>query len=198
MEGRTEIANDALALINVEPLTGWTQQSLEGDAVRRHYPKTVAALLEDYPWSFAERRKVLVEMADGSDDPFYSYAYQRPSDAIVVRRLAPTTALLTIGQIAHREAFQGSEPVIYANVSPVACWYTSGETSEAVFTPRFKDYVAAELAIRLNLDLRTSRSTVRDLVGLRDERKMQAQATDHKRRVYNPMEETSSFEDARK
>lgn len=201
MPDKLTVANRALGMISVDPLASFDQSGKVGDLVRFYYPQTIQGIFEEFPHHFAERRVLLNELAAGSSDPFFAYAYAWPANIVAVRRLMRSTAEQPAEVISHQVASQevGGKwvPVIYAQEPDLAAWVTTSDGVEARFTQAFVNYAAADLAIPLNTTLRTSPLDLRDLLAMKEEYRTKAEKQSMQAKTFRPMDEPSSFERSR-
>lgn len=193
MPNPTAIANDALSLIGGDELTAFEQQTALAARVRRHYAASLHALLEDFPWHWAERRAVLVAAAAGSDDPFWAYAYQKPANAAAIRRVMPSTVMGDEGA----QPFDVSETLIYTQQPDAVAWFTARDVPPGRWPQVFADYLAADLALRLQPASRASEKIVAKLLRAHEMRKAKAEAHSTRHRTLRLFDDSSASERAR-
>ena len=193
MPSLTAIANDALSLIGGDRVDDIDQQTALAAELREKQADALAMLLEDFPWAFAERRKILSEPAGGSDDPYWLHAYQIPSDCAAIRRIMPRTLINDQGS----QPFSVSETLIYANIEDAAAWYTAKGVPPGRWPQTFADYLAAEMAVRLQPTQRAGEKIVQRLMLTWEMRKAKAEAHSTRQRQIRLLDDLSSFERAR-
>lgn len=110
-----------------------TDGSTEADYCATFYPVARDELLEMFDWDFARKRAALVLYAT-NDSAVWTYAYRKPSDCLVPRRILTNRGLL---------AEQDSEPfltegvILYANRQSAMLAYTMNFTDASKFPPSF-------------------------------------------------------------
>jgi hypothetical protein len=77
-----EVVSMALTQIGANPITAFTDNSVEARLATRFYTPTLDALLRAHNWNFATRRASLVELADAPTDldSDYTHQFQLPQD----------------------------------------------------------------------------------------------------------------------
>lgn len=81
MTTETDICRLALDHIGAESIASLDESSPEAQYCRRLYPVCRDQVLRDYPWVFAERRKLLA-VVTLNDTYGFEYAYQYPPDCL--------------------------------------------------------------------------------------------------------------------
>lgn len=154
MTSNVEIANQALARIGVKRIESFDEASAEARAVRLEYVTARRALLAASHWTFNRRRVVLTPIASDWTER-YGYAYVRPADMLVLRRL--------IGHIDLRheavpQEVELSESAIYT-AAPMSVAEISVDVEDPtkfppLFVTAFSWYLASVLAMPLVKDMR--------------------------------------------
>ena len=91
MASEVDICNMALSYIRAASINSLTENSLQAQYCKLHYPQARNQMLQDYPWQFAHKIAPLAEIdhstINNGDGIFnYAYAYQYPADCIKINR----------------------------------------------------------------------------------------------------------------
>jgi hypothetical protein len=153
----TQIANKALLLINVAPVSSLDEQSQAARALSLAFAPTRDALLREFPWNFAARCAALTEVA-GESRPGWLHVYQYPGDCLFARRLFSGAAL---GKV-ERERFEivSSDGVrstcglrVLADLPEAWLEYTARIEDVTKFDALFVELLATRLAADLAYSL---------------------------------------------
>jgi hypothetical protein len=86
----TEISNLALdGELAAATITGWSENTLQANTARRHYPVCLAELLEASDWGFARTRVALAQEDENDRDPEWAVRYALPTNVGMMIRLLP-------------------------------------------------------------------------------------------------------------
>lgn len=163
MLSKTQIANLALGFLGstqtvLDLDTDTTQQA---KVIRRHYKIALDEFLEKHPWNFATGYAQLVVTSEDNDSG-YKYEYAKPSDALVIRQVAPEDRFVRTyidqdNTIDFREFLIGGSLRIHTDLKQAWCEYTK-ELSEDDLVPKyFGKGLAAHLAMEIAPSLITGK-----------------------------------------
>lgn len=159
---QVDICNGALGLLGADAITALVDPSTEAILCNRFYDQVLDATLSAYPWNFATKRAEL-GAALASTDPNYpswgfTYGYALPSgnDNYCLRVLETKDGI----------SYRVEGRYLYADESRVFIRYIRRVTDAAVFTPLFKETLAAALAIRLAMPITKSKAMMDSMAAL--------------------------------
>lgn len=90
MASDIDIASNALVRIGVPPISSFTEGGAAGQAASNLYEPTIRTLLTESRWRFAAAKRKLAQLtAKPLND--WTYAYQLPSDMMLLCRVFPRT-----------------------------------------------------------------------------------------------------------
>lgn len=153
MSSEVDIANlalshlgDSATVASLNPPEG----SAQAEHCARYYPMARDALLESYAWSFASKRIQLAQLTSAWDQ--WTYAYARPSDALVVRGIISPTA-----QDDNTDSLQpytievdaSGTQVIYTDQETAVCLYTRSAVDTVQYSSTFVMALSWQLAAML-------------------------------------------------
>lgn len=141
MASKTQIATRALAKLGQPRVSNIdTDDSKSARVIRDMYDSVLAALLSEYPWSFALRRKRLAKNAVAPDWGFAN-SYTLPSD------------FLSLLEVRNNPIYKiesdsdGDLAILTNDGSPIYILYISLVTDTGSFGPLFAEAFAARLAM---------------------------------------------------
>lgn len=155
MASKVQICNRALSShLGCKRINSLTESTPEAEQCNLHYEDTLRALLEAYPWSFAQRQDALAEVTNDLSD-FWDYAYQRPANCLRIAWVNddqsardymalnrdPDTDRRTIGD------------TIYSNVPAASISYTTFVDDPAEYSQAFRDALSAAIAANMAMPL---------------------------------------------
>lgn len=155
------IANVALLHIGqLELLDSLDDDTPAGHACKALWDLYRDATLEAFAWPFATARAVL-SLVSGGERSGWAYAYVRPNDCIAVRYLYPGTTTPGEGQQIPFAEEGGSVDarglsgprLILTNQPQAELVYTARIERPALWSPMFRDALAARLAAVLAMSL---------------------------------------------
>lgn len=148
MPSQVDICNIALSHLGnarrvaaIDPPDG----TAEADLCATFYPIALAELLEMADWSFARKRATLAPLAL-NDSTVWAYAYGKPSDCIVPRRV------LTNDSSQYEldsENFDSEGDTIYSNKADAVLLYTQPVSDSTKYPPSFTSALGYLLAAYL-------------------------------------------------
>lgn len=146
------ICNLALANIGKESIGSINEASAEARACKQFYDIVLDTALQSYPWRWAMKTAALAEVTNTKPNRWL-YAYQRPSDCLMVRRLLDESMA---SYIPHGEGIKAGEhdreiegQTIFCDLSPAYLQYTQRLTDPAKFPPLFVDALGMALSARI-------------------------------------------------
>lgn len=159
MPTRTDVINDALALLDQPPSAGPNDTSTWVKRLNNRYEGVARRLLSDHPWNFAEDR-VQLELLD--ETPIgWEYAYNKPGDLLRICKVSDT------GRKSDSpfKDYDDSAGKILTNLSTVYLFYISDSwvEKEGSWPPLFAYAVSTELAYLVNGPTTKSRAKGLDL-----------------------------------
>lgn len=144
MASNIDIASNALVRIGVPPISSFDEGGAAGQAASNLYEPTVRAMLSENRWRFAAAKRQLAQLtAKPLND--WEYAYQLPSDMILLYRMFP------------RVPYEVYEDKIYTNSATCEVDYLS-RVDEALFPPYFQLACEFKLASEFALIVTSNRS----------------------------------------
>lgn len=84
-----EIASNALVRIGAAPISSFTEGGASGQAAANLYEPTIQALLTEHRWRFSSAKRKLARLVSKPLNE-YNYAFQLPSDLLLMYRAYPT------------------------------------------------------------------------------------------------------------
>lgn len=150
--GQTDIVNQALGLLGESPIADLTEGSAVSIAASRQYDAVRRMLLRKYNWTFALRRKRLVEMANATPG-VYSHTYALPEDCLRPIRIigaddrtppdeSPVTGFEPVGD--RRISCDDPDPLLE---------YVANITDTTIFDDLFTEALAYHLAAALAMPI---------------------------------------------
>lgn len=151
----TSICNMALANIGkASAIANIDEQSAEARACKTYYDVQRKALLQSYPWSFAERIASLAALTTNDRDELWAYAYARPAGVLKIKRVI---AYNDLPRYEHGETYAYAGSTIYTNVSPAYLEYIDDVQDAGRFPADFEIalswYLAISIAVPLTRDI---------------------------------------------
>ncbi len=162
MPSDVSICNRALRLLRVQPVSALDEPGEAAAWCGETYPDARDALLAEYPWNFALRRRALPSLAERPAWGFAN-AYALPE--------APERALRVLkieGEPAGRfRPYQvEGRRIVTDQEAPLRIVYIAGVTDPALFPPLFVEALAARLAAEGAFHFTGSTSREQQLVDL--------------------------------
>lgn len=90
MASDIDIASNALVRIGVPPISSFNEGGAAGQAAANLYEPTIRALLSENRWRFAAVKRQLAQLTAAPLND-WQYAYQLPSDLLILYRTYPTS-----------------------------------------------------------------------------------------------------------
>lgn len=198
MASEVQICNIALTEIGVNTIQNLTQTSKEARTCNVLYPVARDAVLRDHNWGFASKRLALALLTETYTG--WDYAYQYPTDCLVLRKIYDSTTETVSGFSKVEYEISTNEDldrrVILTNKEEAVGIYTAAITDANLFDKLFIDALSYYLASKLTLPLRAKRD-LSELMYRKYQIQMgKAQSTDSKE-VYKKPNDESSFVRAR-
>lgn len=149
MADRQSIINQTLRLLAEPPIAGAGGNDPTSEDVETVYEPTLLALLEDYNWIFATKRRPLQRAVniDELDVGGYQYAYRMPTDLVGGGpiRLVQEFQVPRSGEIKNWEVRDG---YIWTNQPEPQAYYIY-RVDESLFPPSFEKLFVYTLALTL-------------------------------------------------
>lgn len=139
-----DICSNAFIRIGAPPISSFTEGGAQGVAANNLYEPTVRAILSEHRWRFAAAKRQLARLTSAPLNE-WSYAFQLPSDLLMLYRVHPTTD------------YQVFEDKIYANVQEMSIDYLM-RPSETLFPAYFQVALEYKLASEFALLVTSNRS----------------------------------------
>lgn len=156
MASVVSICNLALSNLGVATINALSEATQQARSCNQHYAQARDAMLQSYPWRFAEKTEAMGEVVNDRPSQ-WGFAYQRPADCLKIRWIGysdlPNSAypLDDATQMAHPYSLEGQ--TIYCSVETAVLRYTCQVTDPTKFPPIFVDALAASLAVRMAIQL---------------------------------------------
>lgn len=144
MASDIEIASNALVRIGAPPISSFTEGGASGIVAGNLYEPTLRALLTDHRWRFASGKRQLAQLT-ASPLNEWQYAYQLPSDMIMMFRVYPATD------------YEIFEDKLYSNNNTIEVDYLF-RCGEELFSPYFQLALEYKLASEFALTVTSNRS----------------------------------------
>lgn len=144
MASDIEIASNALVRLGVPPISSFSEGGAAGIAAGNLYTPTLRALLTEHRWRFASAKRQLSQLVANPLNE-WSYAYQLPSDLIMLYRVYPSSD------------YEIYEDKLYSNDSTVSIDYLF-QANESLFPPQFQLMLEYKLASEFALIVTSNRS----------------------------------------
>lgn len=148
-----DIANFALSHIGKSRIESFAEESAEAKEVSLWYDQSRQQALSANDWSFARKQQVLALTSE--DPPFgWSYRYQYPADClrfrIIVNPLGETADAVPYCVVSNNA---GNNKTIISNLEDACGEYTFDQTTPALYSLFFIDFLSIVLASRLAFPL---------------------------------------------
>lgn len=170
----TEVANRALARLDLSPISSLEDDSPLAKKVRPVWGIVFASVLTAHDWSFARKYDRPARLATEFPEHFpYPYAFALPEDCLKVRNvIGQPTTIYSIGRLRHIEQAKyevsrygdARKQAIFADNENVVVCYTSGKTLLDDFSPDALDVLILKLAIDVALNVKNATQRVSELV----------------------------------
>jgi len=160
---KTDIANLALGFLgstqSVIDLD--TETTAQAKVIRRHYKIALQEFLEKHPWNFATGYGKLL-LIESSPSSGYAYAYGTPSDALVVRQIAPKDSYRRMyiyedNTIDFKEYLISGQIQIHTDLRDAYCQFTKDISENDAVPNYFGKGLAAHLAMEIAPSLITGK-----------------------------------------
>ena len=146
---KVDIANYALAMMGVNPIMAFTDDTKTAQIINQVYEPTVKECLSVHDWNFALKRVKLNQLATNDQSDFWQYAYQEPNDILKIARVRTINL-----QIIDKPDYEEIGNVIYSNANPVYLEYVYYEDGfEENSPPYFTKVVAYRLLMNIAIPL---------------------------------------------
>lgn len=142
---------ESATVSSIDPPDGTAQ----ADTCARFYPMALATCLESHDWSFATRRDVLAELAEGAvEKGHWKHAYAVPSNCRRVIDISPDSEepvpvmrYLGMKNIEYEIVATDTAKILLTDAeSPIVCRYITGEVNPSQFSGLFVEAVSWLLA----------------------------------------------------
>ena len=144
MSSKIEIASNSLVRIGVPPISSLTEGGAAGIVANNLYEPTILAVLTESRWRFSAAKRLLARLTSKPLNEF-SYAYQLPSDMILLYRTIPNVDY---------EIFENK---LYSNMSSISVDYLF-RPDESRWPPYFQLMIEYKLAAEFALTVTNNRS----------------------------------------
>jgi hypothetical protein len=147
MADEVQICNLALLRVGVtSTIAALSEVSTEANACRVFFEQVRDAVLRDFPWGFATKRAALGLLAEAAPTN-WAYAYQLPSDCLLVRGLVcPGARSLRADQ---RIPYEVNGRKLFTDMPEAELLYTARVTDTSVFDPLAVSAIAWGMAVEL-------------------------------------------------
>jgi len=137
-----EIANNALAMLGVTPITSFGDQSIQAQLADRFYEPTRDEVMVSHPWNFAIRRSNLNASATA---PLFEWekSYDLPADCIRVLQLNNYDPAISI------QSYAVEAGKVMTNEPTAQIKYVARVTDTAGYPPLFVESLTVKLATKL-------------------------------------------------
>lgn len=139
-----DICSNAFVRLGAPPISSFTEGGAQGIAASNLYEPTLRATLSEHRWKFASAKRQLARLTAAPLND-WSYAYQLPSDLLVLYRTHPNVD------------YQIFEDKLYANVPEVSVDYLM-RPNESIFPAYFQLALEYKLASEFALLVTSNRS----------------------------------------
>lgn len=144
MSSDIEISSNALVRLGVPPISSYAEGGGAGIVAENLYEPTVRAILTETRWRFASTKRQLAQLSAAPINEF-NYAYQLPSDLILLFRVYPY------------EDYEIFGDKLYTNAQTVEVDYLY-RPAESKWPPYFQLAVEFRLASEFAMTITNSRS----------------------------------------
>jgi hypothetical protein len=153
------ICNLALARIGVRQSISSLTNDTSTEAVMCNalYESMRDIVLSDTPWPFA-MRTVTLALVEEDPNTDWAYAYRRPTDCLVARRINNNGRFDQTGLIPYEIAGDDEGGLIYTDTEDPVLQYTARVTDTALFPSDFMNVLAWRMAMELSLALSVDNS----------------------------------------
>jgi hypothetical protein len=142
------IGNMALSHIGAgSTIESMSEQSVEARQINLWYDFSRRQALEGIDWSFARKRLALSLHNDPAPELEWSYRYQYPADAVIIRRLVnPLGKQANAVPYRVENSDDGQTMTILTNMPEAVAEYTFDLTATSLFSPMFIEALSYLLA----------------------------------------------------
>lgn len=149
-KSKLDIWNAAMTThLGVGKIDSLTATTPAAEQCKLHYDTALESLLESYWWTWARSRETLTELTNDRSSE-WGYKYQMPAEVVSVRWVnEPETArgLISTGRSADTPREMHAD-YLYSDKADALMEYTTLVTDPSVWSQKFADALAAELASR--------------------------------------------------
>jgi hypothetical protein len=151
----TSICNMALANIGkASTIASIDEVSAEARACKMYYDIQRKAILQSYPWRFADKIASMAELVTNDRDDLWAYAYTQASDCLKIKRVSPYNDL---PRHDPGEVYAASGLTVYTNCTPAYLFYTYDAQDAGRFSADFEIalswYLSISIAVPLTRDI---------------------------------------------
>ena len=151
MVSKFDICSRALVELGEDVISSFTANTAPSKICGLIYPQYIRYLLSIHPWKFTTTKAQLARLTTAPLNK-WKYAYQLPSDLIIVRAFYTSS---NTGIIAEQN-YELFENKIYTNETSVYIDYQY-QPDESIFPPYFIEFVIKALASKLCLSITDDR-----------------------------------------
>lgn len=163
MATKTEIANKALARINVPPVLSIDGNDPQAEEANRAWDMVRDEVLREGGWNFARRRAQLSRLTETPAFEF-SYYYALPADFISLLELNEIGVTEGGAEKFEIEGASNNALVIASDAETVKIVYTAKVTDTSIYDSLFTEALSLRLAAELSTFLTGSRSQYQELL----------------------------------
>ena len=141
-----DVANEALALLGIEPIFTMDEQTKSARVMSRYLPITTDRVLMEFPWSFAIKWK-RSDLGSNAARTEFGYAHPIPADLLSVYLISVGDG--SIGNkmgITHLH-FQRMGDIIYTDTRLIDITYIAKITDYSAWTPQVLSCLSCRLAM---------------------------------------------------
>lgn len=149
MNSITEICNLALSSLGTgEDIADYaTEDSEEARACRRFYELARDNVLRDFPWSFATKKGIALNLIEEDPNDEWGYSYRYPSDCINLRRILSGMRNDTRqSRISFEIGADDDGRLIFTDMEDAECEYTFRNENVSQYPLDFIEALAYRLA----------------------------------------------------
>lgn len=196
------VANMALGYLRQGPITSLTDHTPQASVVNRYWQSSRDAFLQEHPWSFAKKSKVLARL--DAEVPTWKYCYACPEDFLSMIRIMPhrgvvrnffDDAIAAFGrpvkdpvrfEIMAGDVEHGVKRIVACDSAGVAIEYTGSGITLDMFSPLALEALSRRLAFDISIALKHNANEVQILAQAYQVSLMGAKERDAEWRSYPP------------
>jgi len=194
------ICNQALGHLGAKPIASIDENTQEARFCKIFYDDTLEEVLRDFPWNFAEMRRILASVDVPTAHANWSYAYAYPSDCVRALEISENSDLDREAKdyeiMTYEDGAGLQSRLILTNVEVANLKYTAFITDTGLFEASFVASFALLLASKLAQPITKDIKVVQLMTSLYTNSIPRAKTADMKEHQ-DTSEEVDPWEDAR-